>query len=74
MDYAKFFHKIHKPPTYSDFPKTEENLYDVIKICCNLFLFINDSEKKLLFNETILMLSTGIFIFWNAQVDIQNGN
>ena len=28
-----------KPPTYSNFPKKEENLYGVIQICCNLFFF-----------------------------------
>jgi hypothetical protein len=31
------------------FPKKEENVYGIIQICCNLFLFINGSEKKLLF-------------------------
>ena len=48
-------------------------MYGVINICCNLFLFINGSEKKLLFNETIVLLSTGVFVYY-AQVDIQNGN
>jgi hypothetical protein len=28
--YAKLVHKIHKPPTYSNFPKKEEHLYGVI--------------------------------------------
>jgi hypothetical protein len=45
------------------FQKKEENLYGVIQICCNLFLFINGSEKKLLFNETNVLLSTGVFVF-----------
>ena len=61
--YAKLFHKIHKPPTYSNFPKKEENVHGVIKNYCNLFLFIIGSEKKHLFNETIVLLSTGIFVF-----------
>ena len=61
--YATLFDKIHKPPTYSNFPQKEENVYDVIQICCNLFLFINGSEEKLLFNETIVLLSTGVFVF-----------